>query len=191
MPKADCVHSTPPTNTPIDTTRRGFLGGTAAALAAGTAVNVAALATIRPAAAESDPILEAIEVHRAAALAATAVQKRFSAFEDELADNGRLHYELRNDEEGRRGRALEAERDAAYDAETEAACALLNIQATTLAGVIALLEYTRDHDESNYGMGWPNALNVSFSDDRETRTWQSVLLSNLVETLPAIMERAV
>ena len=51
MTQADRVHSTPPTNTPIDTTRRGFLGGTAAALAASTAVNVAALATIRPAAA--------------------------------------------------------------------------------------------------------------------------------------------
>jgi hypothetical protein len=51
MPKADSVLSTLPTNTPIDTTRHGFLGGTAAALAAGTAVNVAALATIRPAAA--------------------------------------------------------------------------------------------------------------------------------------------
>ena len=38
MPKADSVHSTPPTNTPIDTARRGFLGGTVAALAAGTAV---------------------------------------------------------------------------------------------------------------------------------------------------------
>ena len=51
MTQAESVHSTPPTNTPIDTTRRGFLGGTAAALATSTAVNVAALATIRPASA--------------------------------------------------------------------------------------------------------------------------------------------
>jgi len=49
MLKADRVLSTPPTNTPIDATRRGFLAGTAVALAAGTAVNVAALVTIRPA----------------------------------------------------------------------------------------------------------------------------------------------
>ncbi len=41
MTQAERVLSTPPTNTPIDTTRRGFLGGTAAALAASTAVNVA------------------------------------------------------------------------------------------------------------------------------------------------------
>ena len=67
MPKADCVHSTPPTNTPIDTTRRGFLGSTAAALAAGTAVNVAALAAIRPTlGAEVDPIFALIEEHKKA-----------------------------------------------------------------------------------------------------------------------------
>ena len=51
MTQAERVLTTPPTNTPIDTRRRGFLGGTAAALAASTAVNVAALATTRPAAA--------------------------------------------------------------------------------------------------------------------------------------------
>jgi hypothetical protein len=63
MTQANRVHSTPPTNTPIDTTRRGFLGGTAAALAAGTAVNVAALATIRPALASlpDDSALLALE----------------------------------------------------------------------------------------------------------------------------------
>ena len=65
MTQADRVLSTPPTNTPIDKTRRGFLAGTAVALAAGTAVNVAALATIRPATAASDPIYAAIERHRA------------------------------------------------------------------------------------------------------------------------------
>src|SRR5690348_14067065 len=62
MTQAKSVHSTPPTNTPIDTTRRGFLGRTVAALAAGTAVNVAALATIRPAAASppDDSVLLAL-----------------------------------------------------------------------------------------------------------------------------------
>lgn len=63
MIQANRVHSTPPTNTPIDTTRRGFLGGTVAALAAGTAVNVAALATLRPALASlpDDSALLALE----------------------------------------------------------------------------------------------------------------------------------
>ena len=61
MTQAKRVHSTPPTNTP--TSRRGFLGGTAAALAAGTAVNVAALVATRPAAASQpdDDALLALE----------------------------------------------------------------------------------------------------------------------------------
>jgi len=76
MTQAERVLSTPPTNTPIDTTRRGFLGGTAAAVAAGNAVNVAALATIRPAVAASAPILAAIEAHKAAFAALENVQQR-------------------------------------------------------------------------------------------------------------------
>lgn len=177
MSQANRVHSTPPTNTP--TSRRGFLSGTAAALAAGTAVNVAALVATRPAAAASDPILAAIEAHKAAVVASLAVLKRFSAFEDELADNGRLQYEYRNDEEGRRGLALEAERDAAYDAEAEAACAMLNASPTTLAGVVALLTYVRDHDESNHGMGFP--------DDMMAGTFQAVLIANMADLLPELV----
>jgi hypothetical protein len=63
MPQAKSVHSTAPTNTPIDSTRRGFLGGTAAALAAGTAVNVVALVATRPATASpsDDSALLALE----------------------------------------------------------------------------------------------------------------------------------
>ena len=88
--QADRVLSTPPTNTPVVSSRRGFLGGTAAALAAGTAVNVAALATFRPANAASDPIYAAIEAHKAAAAVAVAAVKRNSDLENELYDNKRL-----------------------------------------------------------------------------------------------------
>jgi hypothetical protein len=61
MTQANRVHSTPPTDTP--TSRRGFLGGSAAALAAGTAVNVAALVATRPASASlpDDSALLALE----------------------------------------------------------------------------------------------------------------------------------
>jgi len=46
MTRADCVHSTPPTNAPIDTTRRRFLAvsGVAAAIGAGS-LAAAAMAT--------------------------------------------------------------------------------------------------------------------------------------------------
>ena len=111
MTQADRVLSTPPTNTPVVSSRRGFLGGTAAALAAGTAVNVAALATFRPANAASDPIYAAIEAHKAAAAVAVAAVKRNSDLENELYDNKRLQTERRLEDESSR----QAEIDAAIE----------------------------------------------------------------------------
>lgn len=109
MTQANSLHSTPPTNTPIDATRCGFLGGTAAALAAGTAVNVAAL-TMPPAAAAFDPVDAAIEAHKSAFRAAKAVVDRYTAFERELKDNGRFRNRTADDDQ------REAEIDAACSA---------------------------------------------------------------------------
>jgi hypothetical protein len=70
MPKANRVHSTPPTNTPIDTTRRRFLAVAAGASVA--SVGTLAVAAAMPAAAlysaawAVDPIFAAIEAHRKA-----------------------------------------------------------------------------------------------------------------------------
>src|ERR1035437_3650405 len=70
MTQADSVHSTPPKNTPVDTTRRHFL--TVAAGASVASVGTLALAAIAtgapPAALAVDPIYAAIERHKAAAL---------------------------------------------------------------------------------------------------------------------------
>jgi hypothetical protein len=188
MPKAEIVLSTTPTNTP--TSRRGFLGGTAAALAAGTAVNVAALVATRPAAAASDPILAAIEAHKAAWAAEDEAQKRFSAFEDELADNQRLQYERRTADETRRGRELEAARDAAFNREGAAAIALLGVPVTTLPGLLALLQHVRAYDDATYCEGWPTHM-VMDEEAEGTRPWHYYLVENLIRDLPAIMGRAV
>jgi hypothetical protein len=65
MTQADCVYITPPTNTPVDTTRRHFLlavaGGSAAMLAA-TIAEPAATAL----ASQLDPVFSLIEAHRGA-----------------------------------------------------------------------------------------------------------------------------
>jgi hypothetical protein len=158
MTQAERVHSTPPTNTPIDTTRRSFLGGTAAALAAGTPVNVAALATMRSAAAASDPILAAIEAHKAAWALEDEAQRQFSDFENELADSQRLQYERRTEEESRRGRELEAARNAAFNREGAAAIALLGVTVTTLPGLLALLQHVQAYDDATYCEGWPTHM---------------------------------
>jgi hypothetical protein len=66
MPKADRVHSTPPTSTSARHSRRSILG----AIAVGGTVAALALPTAK--AIEADPIYAAIEAHRQAAAAADA-----------------------------------------------------------------------------------------------------------------------
>ena len=67
MDQADSVHSTPPTNTPIDTTRRRFLSQAAAVAAGGAAGGMALpLPYSKDPGRVPDPILEAIGAHRAA-----------------------------------------------------------------------------------------------------------------------------
>jgi hypothetical protein len=65
MIQADSVYITPPTNTPVDTTRRHLL-----TIAAGGAIAAAIPTTALTSAPAADPIYAAIEAHRTAAAAA-------------------------------------------------------------------------------------------------------------------------
>jgi nitrous oxide reductase len=77
MTQADRVHSTPPTNTPADTTRRHFLSQSAGVAAGGAVLALAAVSASADAAApmaamapsEVDPIFKLIGEYRAAAKA--------------------------------------------------------------------------------------------------------------------------
>jgi hypothetical protein len=114
MIQADRVLSTPPTNTSL--TRRGALGSAVAALAAGAAVNVTAMATGLPvSASEPDPIFAAIDVFRRADAAVDAVVDAGDDIPDELADR----------------------RDTAYSA-------ALRTRPTTPAGLAALTTWARE-----------------------------------------------
>jgi len=89
MPKATCVHSTPPTNTPIDPTRRRFLAVSAgASIASVGTLAMAAMPATAPddGACAADPIFAAIEAHRKAAAAANVA----------FAESSRL-YQLANE----------------------------------------------------------------------------------------------
>jgi hypothetical protein len=82
MIEADCVYITPPTNTPIDTTRRRFLAVSAGASIAsvGTLAVAAMPAATLTAALAVDPIYGAIAVHRKthiAHMASLELQTRF------------------------------------------------------------------------------------------------------------------
>jgi hypothetical protein len=88
MTQADSVHSTPPTNSPITHSRRGFLSRTMMALAAGAAVNATAGIATRPAASaaivEDHPAIIALGERIEPLLAAyrTAAEDRLKARAD-------------------------------------------------------------------------------------------------------------
>lgn len=112
------------------TSRRALLGATAAALAGGTVINAAAIIAakaeiglkINPI---SDPILAAIERHRAALLRFLAATR---------AVGRTMHRDAKH-------RKVKANYDTAFDACERASADLIEIVPTTLAGAAALLDY--------------------------------------------------
>src|SRR5882757_8551269 len=121
-------------DTNTSTRRRDFLALTAAVATTVMAARPA-LASPRDSQRVPDPILAAIETHKAAAAATVAAHKRFSAFENELADNERLQRDRRHDDETRQGEEIETAIEEAFHMEAVAAYALLDITPTTVAGV--------------------------------------------------------
>ena len=120
MTQADSVHSTPPTNTPVDTTRRRFLSVAAGAIAA-TAI------TTSTAAPAIDPIFDLIDAHRkthAAHMASLEVQNRFER-----------RYGA--------GQGSWVSTKPGHD-ENEAFEALIAAPATTLPGLLAKLDYMEE-----------------------------------------------
>ncbi|MVT69437.1 twin-arginine translocation signal domain-containing protein [Bradyrhizobium pachyrhizi] len=137
------------------TSRRRFLAGAAVAVLAGTP----ALAAAEP----IDPIFATIEAHKAA----RAEFVRCSEAEPASSwDPGWAEYEDGLD------RSMAAEHAAAID--------LLNVQPTTLAGLLALLRHAVDYDTE--GLGFPEAIHSSDERDIE-RSWQFYLIENAAAAL--------
>jgi hypothetical protein len=176
MAQADSNYST---TAPVDPTRRRFLSNAASIAAGGT---VLAMATAHPAPAIAsqrvpDPILAAIEAHRAAMatlISGLAVQ---TALEKELPRNRR-----RGDETDPRWIACERDINWAWSAVDDAELALLNIRPTTRAGIVALLRYVVEHDTD--GEGWQSEL-VS-DDGTKTRNFYHFLVENVAEAMTEI-----
>jgi hypothetical protein len=138
---------------PADTqalSRRQALTATAAALAGATAVNVVAIVATR--AAEPDPIFAAIERHRAAHMHAMACSRVRAETVDVSWSPEYDPVKVAD--------ASEADR-AARERDADAAMELLNVEPTTAAGMVALLEYVLDY----------NAGGLKLPDDPE---WYSI-----------------
>src|SRR3954469_15459146 len=145
-----------------NTTRRGFLS-TAAALAASAAVSIPANAAN---AFETDPIIEAIEVHKAARLAFENAVSRGSALDEELPGEKTRSWitvweQTIVETDDPRWIDSVHEIDRASDAATEAAYALASIAPTTMAGAVALLQYAISIEPED----WPDG--VHSDDDTE------------------------
>src|SRR5262245_3551167 len=110
------------------------------------------------AAAEVDPIIAAIETHKAASARHVAAVARYSEFERQLQAVNRLQKAGRHEDELARGAEIEAAMDAAHDEQTYAACALCDIRPTTEAGLMAQLSYAITADTD--GEMWPRELDI-------------------------------
>jgi hypothetical protein len=145
MAKANRVHSTPPINTPIDTTRRRFLAVSAGASVASVGTLAAAA---MPAAAPGSP--------------ACAVDPAFVLIAEKLAADV-AHCEAidaQGEIEGRgdfrSAAAIEAQDNnaAACHFANEADWKLANTPPTTLAGVAAVLRFANEIEDA--GGEWPD-----------------------------------
>lgn len=135
----------------------------------------------------ADPIFAAIDAHKAVSAAMIAEIELHSALEHSLPREQRRSSVTAHGEEIVETddlRWIESERAVmrSYDAQDAAACALVGMQATTMAGVIALLQYATAADVD--GMGWPTDL---LSDDgKVTGSWHYFLAESVACSLLAL-----
>jgi hypothetical protein len=186
------VLGTLPLNTSAPTpksSRRGFLVQATAVAAGGAALGAslplpASLAATAHSEASVDPILAAIEAHKAARITLYRSIDVHNALERELPkDNRRSRIKFFEETiyETDDPRWIEIERDVirCHDAEADAAIELLGVPAITRAGILALLHYANEADID--GEGWPDAL-VS-DDGTKTRSWHDFLIEKVAEDL--------
>jgi hypothetical protein len=166
--------------------RRSFLLKAATVAAGSAALAIAPPAIALPGA--PDPILEAIEAHKAARATWIEWVDRHSDLETELPKDKRQS-NIDAWEEliifADDPRWIEAERELmrTSDLETDAAVVLVTVQPTTLAGILALLNYAVQADTD--GQGWPDSLQSG--DGKITRSWQFFLIEGVAEALAGMV----
>lgn len=164
--------------------RRGFLTQAAGVVAGSTALGIPLRATAEPLQGPPDPILAAIEKHRAIYAAHEDAVRRNFALEEELPEDRRQsRYGYGSGKEivetdDPRWIASQKEVDELSTAEIDAAAEIVDIKPTTLAGALALLKYTMQHEERN------DEWSAMFNDDQgNSRSWYYFLCQNLVKLL--------
>jgi hypothetical protein len=136
----------------------------------------------------ADPIFGAIEAHKAEVVALNSKLSARSKLERELPHDKRESTVNAFEEKivaTDDPRWIECERAVmrSFDAETDAACALVTVRPTTIAGVLALLHYATAADTD--GELWPPELQSD--DGAKTRSFHYFLIESLVEVLPGMV----
>jgi hypothetical protein len=138
----------------------------------------------------NDPIFEAIEQHRLAHQrywaslgedeieAAIPQEMRRSSWQDAMHEEP--DWRVTTDHPAWIAHIQEG--IAAWNAEIDAACALVNILPTTPAGVLALLQYAIQADPD--GEQWRHELK---GDDGKAHAWHHFLIANLADILPGMV----
>ena len=163
--------------------RRAFLTS-AAAVSAAAMIGTTAAVALQP-----DPVFAAIEAHKAAVAATSAAVGLHSALDEKLPiEKCRSSVTAWGEEivATDDARWIDAERAVmrSYHTQDDAACELVTVRATTLAGVLALLQYATAADVD--GMGWPTDL-VS-DDGKLTRSWHYFLAERVAATLAGMVQ---
>jgi hypothetical protein len=158
------------TNTTMNPGRRAFLTNVAAA-AVTASVTSPAIAGCR------DPILAAIDAHKAARAVVYSAVDAVCAAEQELTGRGVKPTCVRGNSP--RLDACEGALSQAFEAEKDAACILVSVLPTTIAGVLALLQYANAADTD--GEGWP--CDLQSDDGTKSGSWHYFLIENITEAL--------
>jgi hypothetical protein len=173
------------TNTTNSPGRRSFLAG-AAALTVAASLGSPVMAYQG----EPEPIFAAIEAHKAITAMALTTLKTHSALERELPRDRRQSSvdalgETIVATDDPRWIASERAVAAAWDTQEEAACVLVSIVPTTLAGVIALLQYANTAADSD-GDTWPSVLQTD--DGSKSRSWHYFMIENVSAALTDLVQ---
>lgn len=144
----------------------------------------------RATASTADPIFEAVALHRAAYTALDEALKRLAHLEDTIPRNLRKtsidNWEVKIVEtDDPRWIAIEQETHRLHEAETDAACALVDVEPTTLLGAAHLIGYVVEREAR--GDEWPQGL---VGDDAPQKKygepWSFFLHRNLADFIGKI-----
>jgi hypothetical protein len=176
---------TNPENNTSNPERRSFLLKAATAVAGSAALAVAATIAgpSRAIQSSSDPILEAIEAHRAASAQINAALEISYALDRELPlEKCRSHFTALEESivPTDDPRWIDSERNVmrAWNAQDDAAIALLNVSPTTHAGLLSLMRYALAQDTDGEAWGMKVA-----GDDGRKRHWYYFLIENVTAAL--------